>query len=52
MEQKKIGIGIIGCGKIALNNTPNLNHYSSIGVLFVFKNLYRKRLFSPFLIFL
>ena len=34
-----------------LNNTPNLNHNSSIGVLFVFKNLYRERLFSPLLIF-
>ena len=34
-----------------MNNTPNLNHYSSIGVLFVFKKLYRKRLFTPFLIF-
>jgi len=34
-----------------MNNTPNLNHNSSIGVLFVFNNLYRKRFFTPFLIF-
>ena len=38
-------------GASKMNNTPNLNHNSSIGVLFVFNNLYRKRLFSPFLIF-
>ena len=44
--------GSIPGGTSKMNNTPNLNHNSSIGVLFVFKNLYRKRLFSPFLIFL
>ena len=38
-------------GASKMNNTPNLNHNSSIGVLFVFNNLYRKRLFTPFLIF-
>ena len=44
--------GSIPGGTSKMNNTPNLNHNSSIGVLFVFKNLYRKRLFMPFLIFL
>jgi hypothetical protein len=34
-----------------MNNTPNSNQYRSIGVLFLFKNLCRKRLFMPFLIF-
>ena len=43
--------GPIPGGASKMNNTPNLNHNSSIGVLFVFKNLYRKRLFTPFLIF-